>query len=271
MFKAFVAAHVTAQAFEAVGEATGAHFKNGVFVGGGHQPLTPDQFFGSGRHLANIAGHAAVGCAAALAQGGRCGPQALAAGAGSLAAPQLVGLDSYQRVVASVVLGGTSSAIGGGKFSNGAITAAYGYLYNFINFLAGGGFSAVFGGGVEGSAGVAFNPGFGDSKTDVFQLASVGAGAGLNVSADVFVGFVLGDNDAVKGAAVNFNYAAGPFSLTVFVDPSTEKWVGGTFGVGPPGTGGSMTYSYTTTGGSLRELFSNWFAPAKSERLPQQR
>ena len=39
----------------------------------------------------NVAGHAAVGCLSAVASGGKCGPGALAAGAGSAAAPLING------------------------------------------------------------------------------------------------------------------------------------------------------------------------------------
>jgi hypothetical protein len=47
-------------------------------------------------HLFNIAGHALVGCASAVAQGGRCGPGALSAAAGSFAGPILKDL-GFQR------------------------------------------------------------------------------------------------------------------------------------------------------------------------------
>ncbi|MDD4928798.1 MAG: hypothetical protein PHP85_05920 [Gallionella sp.] len=39
-------------------------------------------------------------------------------------------LGKYDGVVARAVLGGTASVIGGGKFANGAMTGAYGYLFN---------------------------------------------------------------------------------------------------------------------------------------------
>ena len=39
--------------------------------------------------------------------------------------------DAYQ-FAATVVAGGVGSAIAGGKFENGAVTAAYGYLFNYL-------------------------------------------------------------------------------------------------------------------------------------------
>jgi hypothetical protein len=102
--------------------------------------LTPgaDQF-GTTAFYENVAGHAAVGCAFGAAAGGSCGSGAISAGAGAFAAPliqqefpnpqhdfgNLVG-----GAVASAVVGGTASVAGGGKFANGALTAAFGYLFN---------------------------------------------------------------------------------------------------------------------------------------------
>jgi hypothetical protein len=81
-------------------------------------------------HVFNIAGHALVGCAAAVAQGGKCGPGALSAAAGSFAGPILKGLGFQQNLVAHAVVGGLASVAGGGNFANGAVTAAFGYLFN---------------------------------------------------------------------------------------------------------------------------------------------
>ncbi len=40
------------------------------------------------------------------------------------------GLDDVGKIAASAVLGGTVAEIGGGKFANGAITAAYSMMFN---------------------------------------------------------------------------------------------------------------------------------------------
>jgi hypothetical protein len=40
------------------------------------------------------------------------------------------GMNGAQKLVASAVLGGLGSVAGGGKFANGAITGAFGYLFN---------------------------------------------------------------------------------------------------------------------------------------------
>jgi RHS repeat-associated protein len=90
-----------------------------------------DLGFGSDAHLMNIAGHALVGCGSAVASGGRCGPGALAGAAGSFAGPLLRGLSVEVKLVATSVLGGLASVAGGGKFANGALTAAFGYLFNY--------------------------------------------------------------------------------------------------------------------------------------------
>jgi RHS repeat-associated protein len=80
----------------------------------------------------NVAGHAAVGCGSALANGGSCGSGALAAGVAGAAAPSVSGWGPVGGTVASAVIGGTASVLGGGKFENGAMTGAFGYLFNCI-------------------------------------------------------------------------------------------------------------------------------------------
>ena len=74
--------------------------------------------------FAHYAAHAAVGCASAVASGGDC-----ARGAVSSVA-SLYTTQRYDNIVMTAIAGGTVSVIGGGKFENGATTAAFGYLYN---------------------------------------------------------------------------------------------------------------------------------------------
>jgi RHS repeat-associated protein len=89
---------------------------------------------------AAIMGHAVVGCASAEAGGGNCGEGALAAGFGkamTLAGPSFVqnpqGLSGVAAGTAYVAFsGGVASVLGGGKFANGAQTAAMGYLFNHL-------------------------------------------------------------------------------------------------------------------------------------------
>ena len=78
----------------------------------------------------NIAGHALVGCASAEASGGKCGPAAHAGGVTSAAGPFVNNLDFAPALVANSVVGGAPAVAGGGKFENGAITGAFGYLFN---------------------------------------------------------------------------------------------------------------------------------------------
>jgi len=83
----------------------------------------------------SVFAHAAVGCASASASGGRCSQGALAAGFGKLATvtmPDVIKAnDAYAMTYVSVA-GGTASVLGGGKFANGAVTAAFGYVFNCL-------------------------------------------------------------------------------------------------------------------------------------------
>jgi RHS repeat-associated protein len=102
----------------AVGGATGAAFN---YVG----DVAPNG-------IGNVAGHAAVGCASAVAgNGGGCGAGALSAASGSAWTQYGPDMGSFTgNLIANSVVGGTASVLGGGKFSNGATTSAYGYLFN---------------------------------------------------------------------------------------------------------------------------------------------
>lgn len=106
---------ISAGLFYGVGSLTGMHGAD-------------SKAFGELKHLANIAGHAAVGCAMATAQGGKCSEGAASAGFAATFTP-LVPKGTPGLMIASAI-GGTASVLGGGKFANGAATAAFGYLFN---------------------------------------------------------------------------------------------------------------------------------------------
>jgi hypothetical protein len=85
------------------------------------------------KHAA-ILSHMVIGCAQGMSSGGECGPSAMAAGFGkwvSLEMPH--GIDPVLGGVLTTLSGGTASVIGGGKFSNGAMQAAFGYLFNALS------------------------------------------------------------------------------------------------------------------------------------------
>ena len=104
-------------------------------------------FAGPSNFLANVAGHAAVGCLSAVASGGKCGPGALSGAAGAAAAPLVGGLvqnapDGFTRAIEGSALegavGGLASVAGGGKFADGAVTGAFGYLFNDLGHMLAG-------------------------------------------------------------------------------------------------------------------------------------
>jgi RHS repeat-associated protein len=84
----------------------------------------------AGGSIENYAGHAVVGCASAAMGGGNC-----ARGAASQVISKWVTVETDRwhpaaQMAAATVAGGTTSVITGGKFANGAQTAAFGYLFN---------------------------------------------------------------------------------------------------------------------------------------------
>ena len=74
---------------------------------------------------ASYALHALVGCGIGEMSGGECASGALGAVAGKFATNHV-----KAGIVGAAVAGGVGTALGGGKFKNGAVTGAFGYLFN---------------------------------------------------------------------------------------------------------------------------------------------
>ena len=106
------------------GAFTGALFGGAGLVGGA-------EGFDS---LERYAAHAGAGCVSAASGGGNCGQGAVSAVFGkfttNVIGDSTVISGDLAKGIASAVAGGIGSTIAGGKFENGAVTAAYGYLFN---------------------------------------------------------------------------------------------------------------------------------------------
>ncbi len=103
--------------------------------------VAPAQAFGANfdpvAYAENVGGSALVGCASSAASGGSCGSGAAAGAVSAGLSPVTRGLfpnaanDLGQRIGGTIVqatAGGLASIAGGGKFANGAVTGAFGYL-----------------------------------------------------------------------------------------------------------------------------------------------
>jgi RHS repeat-associated protein len=124
ILRASVIAGATAFAFFEVGSATNAIA--GVDPSAAH--IQPG--FGTDAYAFNVAGHALVGCGVAVANGSSCGSGALSGAVTASAGPLINGQSYGASLVENAVLGGAASVVGGGKFANGAITGAFGYMFN---------------------------------------------------------------------------------------------------------------------------------------------
>ncbi|QTL36549.1 hypothetical protein J5X90_05785 [Pseudoalteromonas viridis] len=142
-FKAGAIAAVTAQAFRSIGEHFSAMSSDNLLAAKhGIGNVTYD--FGGlsltrGQIAAQIASHAIVGGISASVSGGKFGHGFLSAGitkgAGGAFLPGGAGLSAIQiakGTVVSSIIGGTVSAITGGKFANGARTGAMQFLLNQV-------------------------------------------------------------------------------------------------------------------------------------------
>lgn len=125
-------AGASAWAFSQIGEYYKTNAAGDISFGGNQ--LTAGQVAGQ------ITAHAVVGGVTASLQGGKFGHGFFSAGvtkaAGGAWLPggdQLQAGDIAYGTVVSAVIGGTASEISGGKFSNGARTAVFQYLFNQVN------------------------------------------------------------------------------------------------------------------------------------------
>ncbi|RZM71093.1 type IV secretion protein Rhs, partial [Pseudoalteromonas rubra] len=137
-FKAGAIAAVTAQAFleigghfNKLGKYNALHLNRELLTKFGGNLLT------SGQIAAQITAHAVVGGISSVLSGGKFGHGFLSAGitkgAGGAFLPGGAGLSAIQiakGTVVSSIIGGTVSAITGGKFANGARTGAMQFLLN---------------------------------------------------------------------------------------------------------------------------------------------
>jgi RHS repeat-associated protein len=92
-----------------------------TFAGSGAKATTLSKF-------ENALGHAAVGCGSAMASGGECGSGAAGGFVGALGS-NFGAAFGGNTLPGSMVVGGLASMAAGGKFGDGAKTAAYGYLF----------------------------------------------------------------------------------------------------------------------------------------------
>ena len=207
----------TAFAFDAVGTAT---------LGPDH--ATPE--FLSDKHIANIAGHALVGCASSVASGDKCGPGALSAAVGATATPLVNKVfpnprtdlgDRTGGTIATAVVGGFASVGGGGKFANGAVTAAFGYLYNNTQYMVslGATLAAFIGGGRSVGAGISIP----DDWTDFGNYQLIGG-----VQEQKMFGFGI-----YASYGLIFSYSSSDGLL-----PSGGSWDSGLYSEGDVGIGG---------------------------------
>jgi hypothetical protein len=143
-FSAFAAGNIQFLTSAGLAQQMAGGFAGGLVAGNGdikvavQSALTAGAFNFAGANIKDavgqIAAHAGIGCASAEASGGKCGAGALSAGVAKFATQRMDAreLGVIGKGVAVSVIGGTASVIGGGKFENGAVTAAFGYLFNCL-------------------------------------------------------------------------------------------------------------------------------------------
>jgi RHS repeat-associated protein len=115
----------SALSFYAIGNAIGnAYGKNGSFLGTDYTP---------GAFAAKTLSHGVAGGMLTEVRGGKFGHGFSSSFVTAAASPFIsgkTGLNDYAQTAVATIVGGTASSLSGGKFANGAITAAMAYSYN---------------------------------------------------------------------------------------------------------------------------------------------
>ena len=162
--------------------------------------------------------------------------------------------------MASAVIGGTASVIGGGKFANGAQTGAFGYLFNRLAHIGVSGRVPFLGGG-SASLGVSWQDGQLDAGL-IFEgdIPAVNAGKMLG-KASVEAGYQPGDFDSARGSMdtqvqAHYKMVGGSYSY----DTNTKTFSGASVSVGP-GLGLSVSGIRTNTI-SVRQVYREVARPA---------
>lgn len=92
-------------------------------------------YFKDSLTITKMTAHALIGCVQGAVSGGKCGPSALGAFVAKGVTEATGGIKDMPPVVRgllAMIAGGSASAIGGGKFANGALQAGVGYLFNCL-------------------------------------------------------------------------------------------------------------------------------------------
>jgi RHS repeat-associated protein len=101
----------------------------GAFSGGALSSVGAAYAAGSINLAEKIIAHAVIGCVGAGVNGGSCG-QGAASGGFAAAAGSVLANANLDNMFTRAVVGGAASQLAGGKFGNGAFTAAFNYLLN---------------------------------------------------------------------------------------------------------------------------------------------
>jgi len=243
------------------GAFTGALFGAAGTVGGPGGANDPS------RYLA----HAGAGCVSAVAGGGKCGQGAASAVFGKFTSNAIGGLNENSPIsevigkgVATAVAGGIGSVIAGGKFANGAETAAFGYLYNALITAGISGKVPFFGGG-SAKFGVSFPFWEDGAKFDagfVFEGDIVGGPSVGKLYGGVAkeIGVQRGDFDSIRGAYdLQYGVGLGTAGGTVSFDARTNQFSSASIRIGPQL---GLTVSGSTSNTiSVRQFFREVAAP----------
>ncbi len=168
--------------------------------------------------------HAVVSGALAVAQGGEFVHGLISGAVGAVGSTlgAAFGPQSIERVAVAAIAGGTASALVGGKFANGAVTAAFAVMYN----------DQMHGDGKDGAGGVAGSKGTQSGATAFGTVYSYGAGGAIKVFT-VVGGFGFGFN---AGLAMPENaWAIGSYQLWGSLELGFSAGLGAYLGAGAQG------------------------------------
>jgi RHS repeat-associated protein len=121
---------ITGAAVSAAGGASEDQIFISAITGGALGAISNGLDIGTLTDRQAVLAHALVSCVQASASGGDCGSAAMAGAFGKAAGALPFEQGSFASFVGTAIVGGTASVIGGGRFSNGAATAAMNFVLN---------------------------------------------------------------------------------------------------------------------------------------------
>jgi len=154
-----------------------------------------------GKELLRATAHGLSRGIISVAQGGTFKSGFASGFASSFFSPGTTGKGGFLgRTSISAIVGGTASKIGGGKFSNGAVSGAFVHMFNAENIKT---YFSTVGAAISGLFGLNVEVGYYHNSTQSGLLLTGGGTVGIDASINIKSGYVNGNASSLDGWFTN--------------------------------------------------------------------